>query len=233
MRGATPLSSCSVSECAMFQSTRPMRGATSQQLLILFVADVSIHAPHAGRDPLRLHLQSPVPRFNPRAPCGARHNHAESLYARYGFNPRAPCGARLSVPMLFSSPACFNPRAPCGARRAVLDMRRTVEAVSIHAPHAGRDYLSWKRFPVRSSFNPRAPCGARRHHSALASSVTVFQSTRPMRGATWYGSASLCSFQVSIHAPHAGRDSSRGVTDSVLPEFQSTRPMRGATQIKY
>ena len=33
-----------------FQSTRPMRGATSAYFSNIMIASVSIHAPHAGRD---------------------------------------------------------------------------------------------------------------------------------------------------------------------------------------
>ena len=36
-------------------------------------------------------------RFNPRAPCGARHYGLVRRYVFYYFNPRAPCGARLYV----------------------------------------------------------------------------------------------------------------------------------------
>ena len=56
------------------------------------------------------------------------------------------------------------------------------------------------------SFNPRAPCGARQRASHIELEASVFQSTRPMRGAT----SRIREF------PH-------------LQLFQSTRPMRGAT----
>ena len=79
--------------------------------------------------------------------------------------------------------------------------------ISIHAPHAGRDRSRGRRAQPPVYFNPRAPCGARpRLFSPLWDSF-LFQSTRPMRGATW-------SFFAS--------------SEGVLP-FQSTRPMRGAT----
>ena len=68
------------------------------------------------------------------------------------------------------------------------------------------------RFPYGTfhtwDFNPRAPCGARRQDAkATTANATAFQSTRPMRGATW----------VIFTFP------------DFFPEFQSTRPMRGAT----
>ena len=57
--------------------------------------------------------------------------------------------------------------------------------VSIHAPHAGRDI----------------------EQRCRVAEVIVFQSTRPMRGATWRS----------------------GKWELVERPFQSTRPMRGAT----
>ena len=35
---------------AIFQSTRPMRGATAKRPIGSRIARISIHAPHAGRD---------------------------------------------------------------------------------------------------------------------------------------------------------------------------------------
>ena len=57
----------------------------------------------------------------------------------------------------------------------------------------------------------------------------LFQSTRPMRGATILADTVSGVRSVSIHAPHAGRDMDE-TTDTYLDYvFQSTRPMRGAT----
>ena len=55
-----------------FQSTRPVRGATSAKRLVPDYISISIHAPRAGRD-RRQRLQNAFySYFNPRAPCGAR-----------------------------------------------------------------------------------------------------------------------------------------------------------------
>ena len=69
---------------------------------------------------------------------------------------------------LDSKPPCwdfwdFNPRAPCGARRQNQQKRTN-----------------------HQNFNPRAPCGARRHAPPMGHKGETFQSTRPMRGATFY-----------------------------------------------
>ena len=81
------------------------------------------------------------------------------------------------------------------------------------------------------NFNPRAPCGARRLIWVSGGSVVVFQSTRPIRGATIHDADALpTGEQISIHAPHTGRDTIWTIMISVSLIFQSTRPIRGATK---
>ena len=102
-------------------------------------------------------------------------------------------------------------------------------SISIHAPHAGRDSVYYVYPTDERHFNPRAPCGARPRASAKPPLSILFQSTRPMRGATAAiaglllvftfqstrpmrgATRTLCrvkkTLQISIHAPHAGRDS--------------------------
>ena len=124
--------------------------------------------------------------------------------------------------------------------------------ISIHAPHAGSDRRRIWAMTAHGNFNPRPPCGERQSRPADSLFVTSFQSTPPMRGATFYGVAGEhhggdfnprppCGERrptahheerrgrISIHAPHAGSD------EPVMPifktryPFQSTPPMRGAT----
>ena len=79
--------------------------------------------------------------------------------------------------------------------------------ISIHAPHAGRDYLQSLHRVTPSDFNPRAPCGARQYRRYMQ----------------------MQQENISIHAPHAGRDVTATALAREPDEFQSTRPMRGAT----
>ena len=145
MRGATvriDFSRLSI----QFQSTRPVRGATSAATLCCSAARVSIHAPRAGRDSSR----------------------GSGFRAHSRFNPRAPCGARL--------------------------------------------LLSCRIFRIES-FNPRAPCGARRRFAQDTVQKRLFQSTRPVRGATCRVYEQDSCYQVSIHAPRAGRDQAGDYAD--------------------
>ena len=194
-----------------FQSTRPLRGATSFSAQELQdVGTVSIHAPLAGRDDR----------------AGRRRNRPN------GFNPRAPCGARRDQHGLCRQQRRFNPRAPCGARPTGEVMEGTANAVSIHAPLAGRDARS-RRSKHRSDtrFNPRAPCGARQTDRRSSPKPLRFQSTRPLRGATRFTRITL-----SALSTFQSTRPLRGATPKVLlaarvPLFQSTRPLRGATEI--
>ena len=77
----------------------------------------------------------------------------------------------------------FNPRAPCGAR-----LRSLTKICSTPC------------------FNPRAPCGARHRMSGEVSSISKFQSTRPVWGATCLEEIAKAGAYVSIHAPRVGRD---------------------------
>ena len=122
--------------------------------------------------------------FNPRAPCGARHQREEVYQRADGisthaplagrdpqhwfytewiqhFNPRAPCGARPSRRLVTAAIRNFNPRAPCGARLFSPIPANTRDGISTHAPLAGRDVRRWTSRSGTRDFNPRAPCGAR------------------------------------------------------------------------
>ena len=169
---------------------------------------VSIHAPRAGRDAGMLHVVVAQSCFNPRAPCGARPRHPRRPSSLAGFNPRAPCGARPFQRSYAIFWTVFQSTLP--VRGATHQHRRGAGlfAVSIHAPRAGRDApdvpmiasdqsfnprapcgarhpASIQGFRHTGCFNPRAPCGARPSSSLRLLLVMSFQSTRPVRGATF------------------------------------------------
>ncbi len=168
-----------------FQSTRPVRGATSAWVRARPKSGVSIHAPRAGRDIDHHHI-----------PRGSD-----------SFNPRAPCGARLAWLVERLEPLMFQSTRPVrGATHDTVIVDQLV-AVSIHAPRAGRDvsldalntHQLWFQStrPVRGATSRPLPRMTRR---------ATFQSTRPVRGATMDATQRPSSGEVSIHAPRAGRD---------------------------
>ena len=104
----------------LFQSTRPVWGATVRRGDRGDGHPISLHAPRAGCD---LDTEKPlvhVDDFNPRTPCGVRRwaSRSSDLPRQY-FNPRTPCGVRRWIRLLLPGTTNFNPRAPCGARLCV------------------------------------------------------------------------------------------------------------------
>ena len=80
-----------------------------------------------------------------------------------------------------------------------------------------------------SNFNPRAPYGARRILSGVLAVWLLFQSTRPIRGATWPSVSGLSiSSYFNPRAPYGARLVVVGRM-ARSAGFQSTRPIRGAT----
>ena len=167
-----------------FQSTRPVRGATHWKPLSVDGRNISIHAPRAGRDNAAVSPSTVHCNFNPRAPCGAR--------PLTGYN-------------VFYQPTFQSTRPVRGATVAYNAVNFGL-SISIHAPRAGRDSGPLPFRPTRCNFNPRAPCGARQQLFYLRLRVAIFQSTRPVRGATRVFDAIGRAAYISIHAPRAGRD---------------------------
>ncbi len=169
-----------------FQSTRPARGATRCATLADMRAQVSIHAPRAGRDLRGYKIRWRAGGFNPRAPRGARLHALDYGQNMDSFNPRAPRGARLTFAARGPRRTSFNPRAPRGARRRSRSGTVSGRSFNPRAPRGARLRLS-RGLRVVVGFNPRAPRGARRRLQTTRACCVMFQSTRPARGATGAG----------------------------------------------
>ena len=101
--------------------------------------------------------------------------------------------------------------------------------ISIHAPRAGRDGCWRAPKAPTMNFNPRAPCGARLAGGALKSFRSGFQSTRPVRGATFKRFPRFTSV-IPFQSTRPVRGATRTTCLRKLRNlFQSTRPVRGAT----
>ena len=101
--------------------------------------------------------------------------------------------------------------------------------ISIHAPHTGRDSVDRAPSFGTSTFQSTRPIRGATWTWWTSPPGKKFQSTRPIRGATTPADQAVHAQRISIHAPHTGRDSHH--TQGIVPsqEFQSTRPIRGAT----
>src|SRR5439155_1219962 len=135
-RGARRTALAATVGSAVFQPTRPARGATDRDHGLLVPLGVSTHAPRAGRDSTKLPRDSMFTRFNPRAPRGARPLHLAGQAADLVFQPTRPARGATAASRL----PCREPQ------------------VSTHAPRAGRDYMTWARLiePRVSTHAPRA-----------------------------------------------------------------------------
>ena len=114
MRGAT-IRTVDYVLASLFQSTRPMRGATDGANLRLIPAIVSIHAPHAGRDTNPAEQEPHPNSFNPRAPCGARPVTAVNRLDEVVVSIHAPHAGRdgkrgYDFPLLPHIYGCYSPQ---------------------------------------------------------------------------------------------------------------------------
>ena len=94
----------------------PLAGRDLDFCFDVVMTKISTHAPLAGRDERSSKKSIPLWHFNPRAPCGARHDR-ESNGEGYGISTHAPLAGRDTEQVITKTPSkYFNPRAPCGAR---------------------------------------------------------------------------------------------------------------------
>ena len=104
-----------------FQPTRPVRGATG-------VAE--------GND------KTDEEYFNPRAPCGARHNLPDDRYSNKEISTHAPrAGRDRALRELRERDGRFQPTRPVRGATGVNVNGSLIMSISTHAPRAGRDAI--------------------------------------------------------------------------------------------
>ena len=154
---------------------------------------ISIHAPHTGRDGEKLRELGPMAGISIHAP------HTGRDLTCYGgvdlstsFQSTRPIrGATLAAGVVLAVLGDFNPRAPYGARRPCSHrFGRGNCDFNPRAPYGARQTKSCIVLGNTCNFNPRAPYGARRPTWKVVFAYHLFQSTRPIRGATIVG---LCA----------------------------------------
>ena len=162
MRGATSLIGMMTVNKRLFQSTHPMRGAT------------------LSCDTTKACVQN----FNPRTPCGVRRKSCYNQKKKGGISihaPHAGCDRILAYQRAYRDH--FNPRTPCGVRRFAPPVPAAEDYISIHAPPAGCD--AYAREPAQ-------PQQATSIHTPMR------------RGATFRWKNTYCKFGISIHTPARG-----------------------------
>ena len=147
---------------------------------------ISIHPPHAGRDPAGLLALSPA----------------------LVFQSTRPMRGGTVAALIAANQAMISIHPPRAGRDLTIPKLSSHFRISIHPPRAGRDLMPAPPHHHRANFNPPAPCGAGPHghcrpggtapisihppragRDAFAKlrSVAIkrFQSTRPVRGGTF------------------------------------------------
>ena len=230
-----------------------MRGATNHIPAVRDRIVISTHTPLAGRDSDRSASHQACGHFNSHAPCGARRTAYSAHPARRKFQLTRPLrGATYSI--TYCDMACaisthtplagrdfdrqsrhfdvhihFNSHAPCGARLHNLDKTISSFDFNSHAPCGARRLIISASLAV-IYFNSHAPCGARLDEIVAFIAHTLFQLTRPLRGATADIGVILSSpSDFNSHAPCGARRLPAAAIPARLL-FQLTRPLRGATR---
>ena len=184
LRGATSSTVKSLT-FGKFQSTHPLRGATVLSGRCIRSQHISIHAPLAGCDVILDEEEGyrDISIHAPLAGCDAKQyrtdKNAEEFQSTHPLRGATDCTGRVFCNTIFQSTHPLR-----GATRRTAAVRALV-AISIHAPLAGCDLALCRELGV--------------------------------------------SVDISIHAPLAGCDISSDNTAWIFGEFQSTHPLRGAT----
>ena len=147
---------------SIFQSTLPLRGATSRLLR-----------------PIR------VPKyFNPHSPCGERRHRTRST-THLLISIHTPLAGSDAMPELFVRDRLrISIHTPLAGSDTGAVESIEIQGISIHTPLAGSDVQSNPSTNFPFYFNPHSPCGERRFHRAMRGETEIFPSTLPLRGAT-------------------------------------------------
>ncbi len=216
----------------VFQPTRPLRGATVKSGIHVSIA-------HA---------------FQPTRPLRGATACAQRSQSQMSISTHAPLAGRDFFFWVSLKAALISTHAPLAGRDEEPEEESPSKYISTHAPLAGRDRSKTRETKTKRNFNPRAPCGARPEYLRHGHHKKLFQPTRPLRGATNTVKHSITTFQISTHAPLAGRDRQQNeiakggsnfnprapcgarhhaaaqfIEDKI--GFQPTRPLRGATAL--
>ena len=196
---------------------------------------ISIHAPHARSDGIRLAQGSRRIFQSTLLMRGATARSAEDNRRTTHFNPRSSCEERLVTACRPATSTCnFNPRSSCEERLPVSAVTFGSALISIHAPHARSDLSATINSRRRLNFNPRSSCEERRALSAQFRPAAKISIHAPhARSDNHRGAGQALARRISIHAPHARSDPFLPVRCRRAFRFQSTLLMRGATRIPH
>ena len=162
LRGATSAFRTQQSSDFGFQSTHPLQGATAQNRPHSPRFRISIHAPLAGCDHALALNRGLRSYFNPRTPCGVRLITRLGVGQHTGFQSTHPLrGATGDIVQLFAEHFPFQSTHPLrGATRAEKHRPVYDQNFNPRTPCGVRPTMMFT-FPFSKHFNPRTPCGVR------------------------------------------------------------------------
>ena len=162
----------------------PLAGRDARTVAVPRALDISIHAPFAGRDLPKKRREAASP-ISIHAPLAGRDiMKPERKNTWKDFNPRAPCGARPAQASVRQRPKQFQSTRPLRGATLRKEVWTEYLHISIHAPLAGRDSGAAKPSSMMM-ISIHAPLAGRDGISKkIFTSISRFQSTRPLRGAT-------------------------------------------------
>ena len=203
----------------------PLAGSDEAGAAVLVKADViSIHTPLAGSDAaLRKCWRSLI--FQSTLPLrGATRPDNWTIWPTGYFNPHSPCGERRGWRCRSREGGCnFNPHSPCGERRGLAEMLEVLD-ISIHTPLAGSDQTRQLDDLADRVFQSTLPLRGATWTCSTSTTSTSFQSTLPLRGATGHCHTLLSGHAISIHTPLAGSDACLSHTLPASANFNPHSP---------
>ena len=130
------------------------------------------------------------------------------MTAKHTFQSTRPIrGATRGTEPCRSVRSNFNPRAPYGARLHRTSLHFLLCGISIHAPHAGRDCLMRSTLRAWLLFQSTRPIrGATRTAEGARHLLPNFNPRAPYGARLFITGSSIQCEMISIHAPHTGRD---------------------------
>ena len=170
-----------------FQSTLPLRGATLDSSRTPRSSMISIHTPLAGSDALPSPSSTCPSKFQSTLPLRGATRRVHHRRAKRSISIHTPlAGSDLMLTDGTENTDQFQSTLPLrGATVATTARRHKRHSISIHTPLAGSDRTGWARRIATPYFNPHSPCGERPLPEDVRERPLIFQSTLPLRGATF------------------------------------------------
>ena len=208
----------------LFQSTLPLRGATPAEPVETVPPTISIHAPLTGSDRYKNKDCWGGMIFQSTLPLRGATKLIRIKILPSQFQSTLPLRGATRQLAQKSPPTKFQSTLPLrGATGIIRDMAQE-EIISIHAPLTGSDFRGQTSFTNGKDFNPRSPYGERHGDKEKGTCPPKFQSTLPLRGATYVNGEKRALTDISIHAPLTGSDCGAKFEKTTTKNFNPRSP---------